>query len=332
MIKQEYVNTEKQLINCLKEGTYLNKTYLDLVHHSYLNFLYKTEAMSNYKGCYINLIDAFADSFDNNPYKGIIGKCIKLSVKAHDIFWGERNRKNYINENTMLEIIRCFLIIHNVNCIKKVPILVWAANIEWATDIENLNFFKKIMNIPYGCFTINDCLKINMSIERLNKKREYLHQKFISAKNVDEKIDLSNKAEVLNFIEKYNLVTPLILACKLKNIKLATFLIHKGANWKCRDMHQKSAYDYALQNGLLANGRHSTELLDAWHDLFIYRKGNHGLYSRQRHQLFWKKLSISKKLKWLNMCIRKDERPFPKWYEEKLEKIVEEWLKGDKNE
>lgn len=293
-----------------------NPTYLDIITHCNIDFSYrgKSASMEN-----INVIDAFANSFDENPYKDLWGKYIKLRKQiSHLLYWGtyfEQHTPNYIDENTILRIIDIFLVYcvdKKLLPIKKVPILVWAVS------SKNLNFVKKILILinNHRCNYYNDgtlkwvnrnwdnpidaCLKINISLERLQKKKQYLYFKSRS-----EDINYIFKLTPLQFLEEYNFVTPLILACKLKNIEIAAFLIDIGANWELRDMLQKTAYDYAVENNLLRCGNSSTILANQWYNCFINRIGR---FKTIKHKKFWNNLKIANKLKTLDFCIKRTLR------------------------
>ena len=306
----QYMILEQELIKSLKRydviGTWKNTTYLDILNDCPIDFLYQKEKIS--------VIDAFANSFDENPYKDLQGKYAKFSKKLESILLGGSDAPNYIDENTMLTVIKKFLsFCKDKEClyhIKKVPIMVWAVS------TQRLNFVEKVLELinshPYAYLLdikmrvnknryspINTPLKINISLERLEQKKEYLYSILYSYEN---QYIIHNQLEALNFIEKYNLVTPLILACKLKNIEIAAFLVKNGANWVFKDIHQKTAYDYAVENNLLANNKSTTELANAWYKYFIYKQVS---FKEDKHLKFWNSLKISNKLKLLDICIKR---------------------------
>lgn len=306
----QHMILEQELIKSLKSydgsGTWKNTTYLDILNDCPIDFLYQKEKIS--------VIDAFANSFDENPYKDLQGKYTKFSKKLESILLGVSDAPNYIDENTMLTVIEKFLSFckdkERLYHIKKVPIMVWAVS------TQCLNFIEKVLKLinshPYGYLLdikmrvnknwyppIDRSLKINISLEQLEQKKEYLYSIPYSYKNQDI---IDNRLEALNFIKEYNFVTPLILACKLKNIKIASFLLKNKANWMHKDMFQKTAYDYAVENNLLANGQFSTELANVWYKHFIYKQVS---FKEDKHLAFWNSLKISNKLKILDICIKR---------------------------
>ena len=316
---------EEELIYSLRETrkTWKNEMYLEILKKCNINYLCSTKIYDKK----IKLIDAFATSFEDNPYKDFYGKYERLRQKIYDfLLTGRDTVPNYIDEATIIKIVEYFL--HGCywekkkNTIKNVPPLVWAVS------TQNMNLVKSIVNMNIGMQEntrygsswgrdewfmskmLNSALRINISLQRLREKKEYVVSKYKDIYDRNGRFnsdDFINKIDVFDFIENYNNVTPLILACKLKNVEIASFLISKGASLSYKDMYQKTAYDYAVENDMLrcASGDnvYTTELAAFFYIYFVQHMGESS--RKLKHYAFWDKIDISKRLKLLDSLNRR---------------------------